>query len=79
MQSALLWQLASNVGRAQSRDDLINAVWGEDQMAEPAMVDAHIGNLRRKIEPVPGRPTYILTVRGVGYKMVVPEVQHVSA
>ncbi len=76
---ALLWQLGKNVGRAQSRDDLINAVWGEDQFAEPAMVDAHIGNLRRKIEPVPGRPTFIVTVRGVGYKMVVPELSDVTA
>jgi DNA-binding winged helix-turn-helix (wHTH) protein len=75
---ALLWQLARQAGRALSRDELIDAVWGAEHMAEPAMVDAHVGNLRRKIEPVPGRQTFVVTVRGVGYKFMVPEEANVA-
>jgi len=68
----LLCALVSKSQKVVSRNDLINLVWGEDYLAEPGTVDAHISNLRRKIEPDPSRPTIIVTVRGVGYKFQPP-------
>jgi DNA-binding response OmpR family regulator len=60
--------LALHPGRVFSRDVLLDAVWGEMQFVTPRSVDACIRRVRRKIEPDRARPTYLKTVRGVGYR-----------
>jgi hypothetical protein len=65
----LLWALSDQPGRVVSRDALLEQLRGADWQAEPGMLDTHVSNLRRKIEPDPSRPRHILTVRGVGYKL----------
>jgi two-component system alkaline phosphatase synthesis response regulator PhoP len=57
-----------NPGRPLSRAQLLDATAGEDDAGYERTIDAHIKNLRRKIEADPGRPEHILTVFGVGYK-----------
>lgn len=64
----LLELMMKNPGRVFSRDYLLEALWGHDYFGDPRTIDVHIRHLREKIEPNPGRPQYILTVRGVGYK-----------
>ena len=72
--SALEWNLLSffirNRGKVLSRDLLLDEVWGYDAMPQTRTVDVHVGGLRQKIEPVPGRPRYLMTVHGRGYKFV---------
>jgi DNA-binding response OmpR family regulator len=60
--------LALHPGRVFSRDLLLDAVWGEMQFVTPRSVDACIRRVRRKIEPDRARPTFLKTVRGVGYR-----------
>ena len=57
-------------GATLSRDELLNEVWGYDAMPTTRTVDVHVAWLRRKIEPTPRKPQYILTVHGLGYKFV---------
>jgi DNA-binding response OmpR family regulator len=64
----LLCYLISNRGRVLSRDQILNKVWGYDYEGTARTIDNFINKLRSKIEPDPTRPTFILTVRGVGYK-----------
>ncbi len=65
----ILERLASEPGRAWSRNDLLDEVWSTEYEGYQRNVDPHINRLRRKIEPDPKNPRYVLTVRGVGYKM----------
>lgn len=65
----LLTALARYPGRAYSRLELVNRVEGDDFAGDERTVDAHVKNLRRKIEPDPKRPRYIETVFGVGYRL----------
>jgi len=51
-----------------SREQLLDLVWGRDSFVTDRVVDAHIVNLRRKIEPQPDAPRYLLSVRGIGYR-----------
>ncbi len=67
---ALLRFLASHAGQAFTRDQLIERVWGHDFPGDERTVDVHVRWLREKIEADPGRPVHLLTVRGVGYKLV---------
>jgi two-component system phosphate regulon response regulator PhoB len=60
--------LALHPGRVFTRDVLLDAVWGEMQFVTPRSVDACIRRVRRKIEPDKARPTFLKTVRGVGYR-----------
>ena len=60
--------LARHRGHALTRDVLLDAVWGEAQFVSPCRVDACIRRLREKIEPDITSPTYLKTVRGVGYR-----------
>ena len=53
-----------------SRDQIMNYVWGYEFFPESRTVDTHILNLRYKLEDNPGKPKYILTVHGLGYKFV---------
>ncbi|WP_274650555.1 response regulator transcription factor [Paenibacillus humicola] len=64
----LLVQLAQSPNRAYALDDLYHTVWGHDSMGDTRTLMVHISNLRKKIEPDPANPVYVVTVRGVGYK-----------
>ncbi len=66
----LLIDLAAANGRVLSREDLLERVWGYDYFGDSRLVDVHIRRLRTKIEPDPSNPTYLVTVRGAGYKLV---------
>lgn len=65
----LLELLSANPRVAFSREELIKRVWGPNWFGDSHLVDVHISNLRRKIEQTPQTPCYVLTVRGVGYRM----------
>ena len=65
----LLAMLALHPGRAYSRRQLLDRVWGSDQVGDPRTVDVHVRWLRSKIEPQPDRPIHLITVRGVGYRL----------
>lgn len=65
---ALLALLASHPGKAFTRDQLLDRVWGINSYISPRTVDVHIRWLRQKIEPNEQIPSYILTVRGSGYR-----------
>ncbi len=64
----LLLVFAANPGRVFRRDDLLDRVWGRDFVGVDRVVDVHVSNLRQKLEPDPGNPRYLLTLRRVGYK-----------
>lgn len=64
----LLETLAREPGRAFSRSELLDRAFGFDYDGIERTVDVHIMNLRRKIEPQPGSPRYIMTVPGFGYR-----------
>jgi DNA-binding response OmpR family regulator len=55
-------------GRVLSREQLLNEVWGHGVFVTDRAVDTHIVNLRRKVEPDPAVPQYIVSVRGAGYR-----------
>jgi DNA-binding response OmpR family regulator len=75
----LLDYLARHRGHAFTRDVLLDAVWGEAQFVTPRSVDACIRRLREKIEPDIANPTYVKTVRGVGYRFDAVAVWPTSA
>jgi two-component system response regulator RegX3 len=64
----LLEVLLRNAGRVLTRAQLIDRVWGAGYVGDTKTVDVHIKRLRGKIEPDPANPTYVTTVRGLGYK-----------
>jgi two-component system response regulator RegX3 len=64
----LLEFLIRNSGRVLTRSQLIDRVWGSDYFGDTKTLDVHIKRLRAKIEADPANPTYIQTVRGLGYK-----------
>jgi DNA-binding response OmpR family regulator len=58
-------------GQVLTRDDFLDGIWGEDNVAVSfRTVDSHIANIRKKIEDDPSSPRHILSIRGVGYKFV---------
>jgi DNA-binding response OmpR family regulator len=63
--------LASRAGEVVTRDELLDAVWGYDRFPTTRTVDNHVALLRAKIEDDPARPRFLLTIRGVGYKLAV--------
>jgi len=65
----LLKYLCENVGQVLSKEQIYERVWG-DCLFDDNTVMVHIRKLREKIEKNPGKPTYIITVRGIGYKLV---------
>jgi DNA-binding response OmpR family regulator len=69
----LLLVLAQNANRALSHDWIFEQVWGYDAELGGKTLAVYIRRLRRKIEPDPDKPQYILTVRGYGYRMISPE------
>jgi two-component system response regulator RegX3 len=64
----LLEILLRNAGRVLTRQQLIDRVWGADYVGDTKTLDVHVKRLRAKIEPQPGTPKFLLTVRGLGYK-----------
>jgi two-component system response regulator RegX3 len=65
----LLEFLLRNVGRVLTRGQLIDRVWGSDYVGDTKTLDVHVKRLRAKLEPDPANPKYLLTVRGLGYKL----------
>ncbi|CEA06567.1 Sensory transduction protein regX3 [Arthrobacter saudimassiliensis] len=64
----LLEMLLRNAGRVLTRGQLIERVWGADYVGDTKTLDVHVKRLRAKIEPDPGSPRHLVTVRGLGYK-----------
>jgi two-component system, OmpR family, response regulator RegX3 len=65
----LLEYLLRNAGRVLTRGQLIDRVWGSDYVGDTKTLDVHVKRLRAKLEPDPANPKYLLTVRGLGYKL----------
>ncbi len=68
MEFRLLAAFIRRRGRVLSRGQLIEAAWGHGTYVTDRVVDTHVLNLRKKIEPVPAKPCYIRSVRGMGYR-----------
>ena len=66
---ALLRKLAENRGHLVTYDALCEAVWGADYYGYENSLNVHIRHLREKLEPQPSQPRFLLTVRGIGYKL----------
>jgi DNA-binding response OmpR family regulator len=66
-EAELLAHLLRHRGRAQTRDELLRAVWGHDAMPTTRTVDTHVFQLRQKLEVDPSAPQLLRTVHGVGY------------
>jgi len=62
--------LAARAGEVVTRDELLDEVWGYDQYPTTRTVDNHIALLRTKLEDDPSKPRHLITVHGVGYKLV---------
>jgi two-component system, OmpR family, response regulator RegX3 len=69
----VLQLLLERAGRVVTRDQLIDEVWGHDYVGDTKTLDVHIKRLRSRVEADPSAPERILTIRGVGYKLVVPD------
>ncbi|WP_436534649.1 response regulator transcription factor [Actinoplanes sp. HUAS TT8] len=65
----LLCELADHPGLVLSRHQLLQRVWGHE-FGDERVVDVHVGRLRQKIEPDTGNPRHLVTVRGLGYKLL---------
>jgi DNA-binding response OmpR family regulator len=61
--------LMSDPGHVFSRQDLLQAIWGDGAYRDPRGIDVHIRHLREKLEEQPEQPRLIQTVRGVGYRL----------
>lgn len=72
-QFELLRLLMVNKDKVMSREELFKRVWDTDTACDTSSLDVHVRWLREKVEPDPGHPRYIRTIRGVGYKIVSSE------
>jgi DNA-binding response OmpR family regulator len=68
----LLEVFVRNAGRVLTRGQIIDAAWGRDMAITDRAVDAHVFNLRKKIEEVPAEPRFLVGVRGLGYRFDPP-------
>jgi DNA-binding response OmpR family regulator len=66
----LLCEFADHAGAVLSRDQLLERVWGYEYLGDSRLVDAHVRRLRLKIEDTPDDPKLIVTVRGIGYRLL---------
>lgn len=64
----MLQLFLANAGRVLTRETIIDRVWGFDYVGDTKTLDVHIKRLRAKVEPDPGNPVHITTIRGLGYK-----------
>ncbi len=69
----LLQFFVMNRGRVYSREQLLDHIWGSENFVEPRTVDVHISRLRAGIEKDKDNPSFVLTVRGIGYRFAEPE------
>ncbi|HXV05135.1 MAG TPA: helix-turn-helix domain-containing protein, partial [Solirubrobacterales bacterium] len=69
----LLARLARDLGEVVTREDLMSDVWDVNWFGSTKTLDVHVGWLRRKLGDDPNRPTWIETVRGVGFRFAAPE------
>jgi YD repeat-containing protein len=65
----LMCELGANAGKVLSREQLLDRVWGYDYFGDGRLVDVHIRRLRSKVEDDPSDPRFVVTVRGLGYKL----------
>ncbi|MEI8082490.1 MAG: response regulator transcription factor [Actinomycetes bacterium] len=65
----LLEFLLRNAGRVLTRGQLIDRIWGSDYVGDTKTLDVHVKRIRAKIEPDPANPIYLVTLRGLGYKL----------
>jgi DNA-binding response OmpR family regulator len=72
----LLEYFVKKPGRALTRDEILNAVWGYDCVVTSRSIDRFVTTLRNKIEPDPARPIYIHTIRQIGYRFEPPEQKY---
>jgi two-component system, OmpR family, alkaline phosphatase synthesis response regulator PhoP len=70
IEQSLLYLLASRSGRVLTRDEILDAIWGTDFVAESNIVDRHIRSLRIKLQNDYRRPRFIATVPGIGYRFI---------
>lgn len=68
----LLELLMRNSGRVLTRGQLIDRIWGTNYVGDGKTLDVHVKRLRAKIEPDPANPMYLMTVRGLGYRLEAP-------
>jgi DNA-binding response OmpR family regulator len=69
----LLRELMQNAGRVLEREYLMEEVWDSNWFGSTKTLDVHISTLRRKLDDDPTDPTYIYTVRGVGFRFISAE------
>jgi len=70
LEQSLLYLLAANAGRVVTRDEILDALWGADFVAESNVVDRHVRSLRAKLQNDWRRPRFIATVPGKGYRFL---------
>src|SRR5262245_37527283 len=68
----LICEFADHAGAVLSRDQLLERVWGYEYLGDSRLVDAHVRRLRVKVEDQPDDPRLIVTVRGLGYRLLTP-------
>ncbi|MBC8372932.1 MAG: response regulator transcription factor [Phycisphaerae bacterium] len=72
-ESGLLKFMVSHAGRALTRDEILRRVWGYDVFVTSRSIDRCVNTIRKKIEPDSARPTFIKTIREIGYRFEIPE------
>jgi DNA-binding response OmpR family regulator len=65
----MLELLVRRSGEVITRDEFLDTLWGKEVYITPRVVDTHMAALRKKLEDDPNNPKYILSVRGIGYKL----------
>jgi DNA-binding response OmpR family regulator len=70
---ALLHYFLKRQSRALTRDEILNAVWGYNCFVTSRSIDRFVNTLRQKIEPDPKHPTFIKTIREIGYRFQIPQ------
>ena len=71
----LLEYLVRHPSRVFTRDQLLDAVWGDARFVTPRSVDVYVGRIREKIEETPETPRYLKTLRGAGYRFEFPKTR----
>ena len=69
-ESRLLYALAANLGKTVTTETLLDRGWADTENADPSYVWVTMRRLRQKIEPDPNHPIHVITVRGLGYRLV---------
>jgi two-component system alkaline phosphatase synthesis response regulator PhoP len=70
IEQSVLYLLASRAGRVVTREEILDAIWGTDFIAESNIVDRHIRSLRIKLQNDYRRPRFIATIAGQGYRFI---------